>query len=412
MGRFFSDEVEQALRYIYYDERAGRGKEGFALLERASAAGDGDASCILGRCLCGYQYVWSGHGFPEDERRASELFHKSVEQGSALGVLVSLRTGELTPSAEKKMPFANLLEAFNIVLEKAEAGDPFCQFTVGNSYFWWDFVRIQGRGRDSFPNQAAYKEYLRENISKCEGWFLKALQGGLYLAGNNLNHYYTKGDEDIIAPQPEKAAEIWKQGAERGYPLHQYMYGEHLHKAGNKTEAMEWFKRAVEGGEPDALFYIGLYNEQGEILPKDVAYAAQCYERRLAQGMQMGCANRLGALYYKGEGVPQDYAKAFQLLNWAYNQGSTFGVYYLGTAYFYGRGVQQDYVKAREILEKVDWYHREVCYCLGVIYGQGLGVPENIAKGVEYLQKAKDFSAAKEELLKYKKTLFGKWVRR
>ena len=60
----------------------------------------------------------------------------------------------------------------------------------------------------------------------------------------------------------------------------------------------------------------------------------------------------------------------------------------------------------------MDWYHREVCYCLGVIYGQGLGVPENIAKGVEYLQKAKDFSAAKEELLKYKKTLFGKWVRR
>ena len=32
MGRFFSDPVEQALRYIYYDLRSGRGQEGFRLL--------------------------------------------------------------------------------------------------------------------------------------------------------------------------------------------------------------------------------------------------------------------------------------------------------------------------------------------------------------------------------------------
>ena len=43
MGRFFSDAVEKALRDIYYQERLGRGKEGFQLLEQASAAGDGDA---------------------------------------------------------------------------------------------------------------------------------------------------------------------------------------------------------------------------------------------------------------------------------------------------------------------------------------------------------------------------------
>ena len=49
---------------------------------------------------------------------------------------------------------------------------------------------------------------------------------------------------------------------------------------------------------------------------------------------------------------------------------------------------------------------------LGVIYGRGLGVPADIKKGVEYLQKAGDYKEAKEELLKYKKTLFGKWVRR
>ena len=45
------------------------------------------------------------------------------------------------------------------------------------------------------------------------------------------------------------------------------------------------------------------------------------------------------------------------------------------------------------------------CYALGL-------APEDIAKGVEYLQRAGDYGEAKEELRRYKKTLFGKWVRR
>ena len=85
MGVCFSDEVEQALRYIYYDLRAGKGKEGFALLEKASAAGDGDASCILGRCYCGPQYVWGGHGFPEDDHLAVKLMHQSGQRAGRAG---------------------------------------------------------------------------------------------------------------------------------------------------------------------------------------------------------------------------------------------------------------------------------------------------------------------------------------
>ena len=35
--------------------------------------------------MCGRQYAWTGHGFPEDDDRAVALMHQSVEQGSALG---------------------------------------------------------------------------------------------------------------------------------------------------------------------------------------------------------------------------------------------------------------------------------------------------------------------------------------
>ena len=51
-------------------------------------------------------------------------------------------------------------------------------------------------------------------------------------------------------------------------------------------------------------------------------------------------------------------------------------------------------------------------YGLGIIYAEGLGVEEDIKKGVGYLQKVKDDRRAKEALLRYKKNIFGKWVRR
>lgn len=416
MGKIFSDAVEQALQYIYYDMRAGRGKEGFQLLEQASAAGDGDASCVLARCLSGHQYVWECHGFPEDEKRARKLLHQSVAQGSALGVLVALRSGELTPSVQKKMPFAGLQEAFDIVLHNAEEGDAFCQYTIGNCYFWWDFLRIQGKGKDSFPDEAAFKAYLRENVSQCEVWFQRALKNGMYFAGNNLSHYYANGDEDIIAPQPEKAKDVWRIGALVGYPIHQYVYAGELRKAGQEEEALRWYKLAAEGGELDAWYYVGHAYQEGKVVAKDPAYAAECYQKRLtwpkSSNAQVGCANALGAMYYDGEGVEKNYDEAFRLLDYAHSKGSTWGICYLGKCYFRGWGTPQDFVKARECLEQVDWTNKEAFYMLGTIYGRGLGVPEDIKKGVEYLQKAGSNKEAKEELLKYRKTLFGKWVRR
>lgn len=411
MGKTFSNEVKQALQDIYYNERAGRGKEALALLEKASAAGDGDASCILARCFCGYQYVWSGHGFPEDDNRAISLLHKSVEQGSALGVLVALRSGELTPSVQKKMPFAHLMEAFEEVLEIAEAGDAFCQYTIANSYFWWDFLRIQNKGRDSFPNQEAYRAYLKENISQCEDWFWKALRGGIYFAANNLNRYYTQGDEDIIAPRPEMAKDLWKIGAEYGHPIHQSIYADKLEDAGQNEEALRWYKASAEGGQPGSWCDVGRFYMEGKGVEKDEAYAVQCFKREIPIG-NIGSYNYLGKAYFFGRGVAQDYAKAFQLLSYAYDKGSKWGVFYLGKCCFYGLGTPQDYTRALQFLNEVNWNYWEADYLRGMIYARGLSIAPDIPKGIAYLQKAGSHQEAKEELLHYKKTLFGKWVRR
>ncbi len=411
MSRQLSSEVKQALQDIYYNERTGRGRAAFALLERASAEGDGDASCVLARCLCGYQYVWKGHGFPEDDDRAVELLHKSVEQGSALGVLVALRTGELPPEVEKKMPFASLEEAFEEALELAESGDAFSQYVVANSYFWWDFLRIQNRDRSSFSDQDSYKAYLKENISKCEDWFWKAFRGGVYFAANNLNRYYTQGDEDIIAPRPEKARDLWKTGAESGHPIHQAIYAEELEEAGRKEEALYWFKEAAEGGNPGSWTDVGRCYYEGIGAEKDEAYAVKCFEKDIPGG-NVRAYNLLGKAYFYGKGVSQDYMKAYELMSFAHDRGSNWGVFYLAKLSFYGWGTAQDYGRALRFLNEMNWNYWEADYLRGMIYGQGLGVAADIPKAIACLQKAGDHPEVKEELRHYKKSFFGKWSRR
>ncbi len=153
----------------------------------------------------------------------------------------------------------------------------------------------------------------------------------------------------------------------------------------------------------------------GAGVSKDAGYAVSCFERELAKNpIHTGSCNLLGKAYFFGDGVPQDYAKAYQLLATAYyKQDSTWGVYYLAKCSFNGWGTPQDYTRTMEFLNKMTFHNPEADYMRGFLHARGLGgVPEDIKKGVEYLKKAEDVPEAKAELLNYRKTLFGKWVRR
>ena len=415
MGKYFSDAVEEALTYIYYDIRVGKGAKGFELLQKASEEGDGDASCILARCYGGGSYVWSGHNFPEDDDLVAKYIHKSVEQGSALGVLVAMRCGEFSPEMKRQMPFANLEEVFQIVLQKAEAGEPFCQYAIGNAYFWLDFIDIQGKTPESFGSREAFAAYLRENMLKCEEWFQRALQGGMHKAANNLRSLYVEGNDGFVQPRPELVKDLYKMGAERGYPDHQWSYANQLDNSGKSMEALYWYEQAAKGGQFECWRIVGDEYMDGKLVPRNVNYAVECYEKALKQTantrFKLASASQLGWIYCEGKGMPRDGEKAFPLLKLAVDNGETRRVASLGKCYFHGWGTPKDYGKARECFEKATACDEESNYMLGVIYAQGLGVAEDIGKGVKFLKMAGNFPEAKAELAKYKKPLFGKWVR-
>lgn len=55
--------------------------------------------------LSGPQYVWKGFGFPEEsDEKVEALYRLAVEQGSAIGMLVAIRSGVLSVGLERKAP--------------------------------------------------------------------------------------------------------------------------------------------------------------------------------------------------------------------------------------------------------------------------------------------------------------------
>lgn len=62
----------------------------------------------------------------------------------------------------------------------------------------------------------------------------------------------------------------------------------------------------------------------------------------------------MGILCVKGQGVPQDYAKAMDYFRRSDETGSVKAAYYIGVMYRDGLGVEKDYSKASEWLERAD----------------------------------------------------------
>ncbi len=416
MGKYFSDAVDNAIEAIYYTYDRERAAAAIQPLADAANGGDGDAAYILSRCTSGPQYSWDYHPFQADDNVTEQLIRQSIVQGSAMGVLGAMRCGMLTPEMEEAMKahYPTLKDAWNAVYDKAQAGCLFAMNMIGNTYFWLDIVRIEGKGPEDFPSKAAFGQWLRENELKCLSWFERAFEGGMGFAGRNMYNLYHDGEEGIIEPDKPKAEAIARLGAEKGYPDWQERYaGFLLNQEGRAQEALDLYFAAAKQGQLSSWFYIGKAFHEGKLVPKDCQQAMKCYELGLQDPRQIGCANRAGELFFLGkDGIPQDYARAVQLFEQAHAQKNTWGNDMLGICYLFGHGCQKDPARALQLFQEVDYSTNLLNYGLGTLYTEGLAVPQDIKKGVEYFQKCKNYAPAQEAMLKFKKTLFGKWVRR
>ena len=70
------------------------------------------------------------------------------------------------------------------------------------------------------------------------------------------------------------------------------------------------------------------------------------HTKRLAKDRYSSVLLKFGVMYYKGEGVPQDYKEAAKRFSKSAEQGEDKAQYNLGMFYYLGQGVIEDYINA------------------------------------------------------------------
>ena len=106
----------------------------------------------------------------------------------------------------------------------------------------------------------------------------------------------------------------------------------------------------------------------------------------LARKGDPDACNTVGDMYYYGQGVPRDFAKAMDRFEIAAKAGHTEANYSLGYMYLYGENGEPDYPRAFECLEyAANHDHAKACMILGFAYFWGNGVEVNMDKSFCYM---------------------------
>jgi TPR repeat protein len=109
----------------------------------------------------------------------------------------------------------------------------------------------------------------------------------------------------------------------------------------------------------------------------------------LAKQGNADAQNRLGLIYYNGEGVAKNYEEAAYWFRQAAEKGHASAQVDLGNMYCDGLGVTQDYVQAVSCFKKAAEQGFPMAQNdLGTMYRDGLGVAQNYEEALKWLRKA------------------------
>lgn len=138
----------------------------------------------------------------------------------------------------------------------------------------------------------------------------------------------------------EKALENYMRAAELGQSQAQFILG-HAYNAGSlgltrsTKDSLQWYAKAAnEGGDKDACYNLGVAYLNG--ISPDLKPNSELARNWFQVGAQLGSvesAYALAALYYEGNGVPQDTQKAMSLLKQASLMGYGTASFYLAQLY-------------------------------------------------------------------------------
>jgi len=145
----------------------------------------------------------------------------------------------------------------------------------------------------------------------------------------------------------------------------------------------------VQRNDPRSLFELGVMYWKGNGVPQDYVKAAEYY-RKAAELGHAEAQYSLGTLYKGGAGVPKNYVEAAKWYRIAAEQGLKEAQFHRGYVYYNGEGVPRNFTEAAKWFRIVaeQGYYSDAQFRLGAMYAKGEGVPQDYAEAAKWYRKA------------------------
>lgn len=341
------------------------------------------------------------------------------------------------------------VEALEMLLEAAEAGNPEAEFILGYlcdaglgvlpdmemaaGYYSRAAEKGHRGAQNNLGNCYFLGQGMPQDFSLAMTWYMKAAHQGLadaqvslaYLLSNRIGvdlhsrdsqqletdafnwisqaaaqgHMHarlllaTHYDKGIgTTSDPERACRIYRELARESVPQGQYRYAhclfEGIGTSADPAEAVLWLRKAAEQDLPEAAALLGIFYRRGQELEQDFEQAQYWLEKAVSLGDSDSMVH-LGSMYAQGD-LPHDYEKAYRYFHEAALRGNPYAFKWLGDCYWYGKGVEQDLAEALKWQEKAAHQGDDsVQYDLAVDLAYRLH-PPNYERAVYWFRRAAD----------------------
>ena len=255
---------------------------------------------------------------------------------------------------------------------------------------------------EAFTQLGEHFAFRESDNVKASDYFDKGAALGDPQAMHRLSYIYMGGT--LRTQDKEKAHNLLKTSAEKKYlPSYydlamSYFLGNGVTKSAE--QGIKWMKKsAIEANNALAQNSLGAMYDKGEDVPENNAEAVKWYRKAADQGFAVAQSN-LGRTYLTGEGVPENHTEAVKWFRKAADQGFADAQISLGAMYYFGEGVPENNAEAVKWFRKAaDQGDADAQFNLGLMYYFGKGFPmyvlgkgflDNYAEAVKWFRKAAD----------------------
>jgi TPR repeat protein len=254
----------------------------------------------------------------------------------------------------------------------ADAGSPVAQYQMGRHYF-------DGLG-------------VKKDVSVARYWYEKSSDNNHVRASYQFayfNHWGIGG----VAQDRHKAFDLFKKAADGGDPdatlfiADKYRWGGEAVTA-NEALALRWYQLAIDRGAPPAYANLGFFHQYGKGVTANPRKALELYRK----GVKAGAGNShyyLGKMYQEGVEVDKNLGEAIRLYDIAIEKSNSDAMIALAYLHRDGTGMPKDEKKAYELFQAAAaQFHREGNREAGWLQYLGRGAKKDIRAAVVQIEKA------------------------